>query len=80
MAHCTTDHSRARAWIRLAVNEQSLESYVSVGTAICTCLLAETPGFFSVHLLPNPATRRGCVGPQCRLETICRINAARQVV
>lgn len=29
LSHCTTDHARARAWIRLAVNEQSLESYVS---------------------------------------------------
>ena len=38
LTHCTTDHSRARAWIRLAVNEQSLESYISVGVVALVCL------------------------------------------
>eukprot|EP00040_Diaphanoeca_grandis_P032215 m.194817 g.194817 ORF g.194817 m.194817 type:complete len:424 (+) comp32542_c4_seq1:206-1477(+) len=28
--HCNSDHAKVRAWIRLAVNEQSLESYVAV--------------------------------------------------
>eukprot|EP00041_Stephanoeca_diplocostata_P014568 m.269465 g.269465 ORF g.269465 m.269465 type:complete len:1480 (+) comp19734_c0_seq69:342-4781(+) len=30
LSHCVNDHARARAWIRLAINEQSLESYTSV--------------------------------------------------
>ena len=29
LKHAKSDNARARAWIRLAINEQSLESYVS---------------------------------------------------
>lgn len=33
LGHAKTDHAKARAWLRLAINEHSLESYLSSAAA-----------------------------------------------